>query len=441
MPARIPLSFQQKWLWSLAQQRHSWSCVLGYAYRLLGPLDIDALRQSLERVIARHSSLRTAVVTDDAATYQEISEITSSGLDVVDIMGDSAEQIAAKARKLSEEFCEQDIDPSVLPLIKARLLKLAGREHILALVVHRMIADCFSVDQVVRESWTEYGRVVTGLPPEPSPPASQYSDYAIRQRQNHPQWLQKHRDYWKDRIEGAAILRWPLENSPDGNLQGTVGRMKRFLGGELSGALQDSARRAHTLAATVMLAIYVAVLSKWCKQTDFIVPFNIAGRQSEHKAVVGYFSHIVLLRMRLTGNESFKELLSLASNEFFRALSHQDFGMMADQHPELLAGTYFQWVSWHEDDPAAATGFPLEHPLQLKTERLQLREFGEGITAIPPGMVDVEVTFFDTKEGIHARGVYRADRFGPSTMERFLIELQSATERFVSDPLARAVIP
>jgi hypothetical protein len=183
-----------------------------------------------------------------------------------------------------------------------------------------------------------------------------------------------------------------------------------------------------------MLAIYIAVLWRWCRQRDFVLPFNVAGRQSEHKSAIGYFSYVLYLRMEMTGSETFRELLSRIGNEFFANLSHQDFGRMAIRHPELLSGTLCQWVTWHPDDasgvPASATLDPLKPPV----ERVSVRDFGEGLTVVPPGMTAVEVTFFDTMEGLCAFGSYRADRFTANTMERFMADLRSAAEIFVHNP-------
>jgi non-ribosomal peptide synthetase component F len=186
-----------------------------------------------------------------------------------------------------------------------------------------------------------------------------------------------------------------------------------------------------------MHTIYVAVLSRWCDQRDFVVPFNVAGRQSEHKNVIGYFSHTLCLRPQLTGNESFQELLSLVSNEFFRAMTHQDFGLTATKQPELLEGTFFQWITWQQEGSAAGPDAASESG--LKSEHFSFRDFGEGLTAIPPGVVDVEVTFFDTTDGIYALGVYRADRFTSDAMERFMEDLRSASVEFTRDPQVRVM--
>jgi non-ribosomal peptide synthetase component F len=183
-----------------------------------------------------------------------------------------------------------------------------------------------------------------------------------------------------------------------------------------------------------MMTLYVAVLWNWCRQNDFVLPLNIAGRQSEHKSVIGYFSYILLVRVKLSGEERFTELLARLGNEFFSCLSHPDFGRMATRHPELLSGTVFQWMTWHPGEGSSTSADAASDSPHPRLERVSVRDFGEGLTIVPPGMTAVEVTFFDTAEGLYASGSYRADRFTTETMERFMADLRAAAERFVRDP-------
>ena len=217
--------------------------------------------------------------------------------------------------------------------------------------------------------------------------------------------------------------------------------MNILFGEDLSTEVQEFARRARTLAATVMLAIYATALCRHCGQKDFVVPCFVAGRQSEHKSVVGYFSHILYVGVQLAGTETFNDLLRYVANEFFRALSHQDFGQMAIRESRLLSGTFFQWLTWHPEEVYTVPGAADQDERDLVVERVSMVDFAENLTAIPPGMVDVELTFFDTSEGIYASGVYRADLFTQAAMDRFMHELRSTAQECVRHPDVRVSPP
>jgi amino acid adenylation domain-containing protein len=441
MTSQFPLTVQQQWLWDLIGKDESWQCVATYAFRLRGPLNIPLLRESLAEVVRRHGSLRTRISIADGVPYQEIAEPDVIRLECERVSGSSDECKRADARLRVEELCDSKME-AVGPFWKARLLELSEEEHWLALAMHRLIGDCVSIEQTYRELLTLYGARIQGRAPLLKDPASQYGDYAAQQQATSAQWLTRHGAYWNERLAGARSFRWASQPDTPPAMGTAPGKASCAFGKVLSDDLRALARTSRTLAATLMIAVYVAVLRQWSGQNDFVVPFNTAGRQTEHKSIIGYFSYLLYLRIKLTGQETFSELLSQLGNELFRALAHQDFGRMARQQRQLMAGTVFQWVTWHpEDARAEASGVPANGALDLPSaplfERVPVRDFGEGLTIVPPGMTALEVTFFDATDGLYAFGTYRTDCFPSGTMDRFMADLRSAAQRFVRDPQTR----
>jgi Condensation domain len=427
MTERFPLTFQQQWLWDLLRQNPGWQCVLGYAYRVSGVLETAKLRGSIEAVIGRHGALRTRVGSAGGELWQEMDALGAFELSIVDVRGADG----ATAQRLAMEFTDQPIDPAVGPPVQFCLFRLRSNEHILALRVHRVMADCFAVDQMLEEVWVQYAQSTKGL--RLQEPAPQYSEYAIRQRASHPEWRSKHAAYWQERLQDAPLLRWPGIEYPLRTEPTAIAKTHFSFGTVLSAGLHDMAKRSRTLTANAMLAVYVAALARWCNQRDLVLPFNVAGRQSAHRHIVGYFSHVLYLRLKLTGSETYRDLLRLVSDEFFRSLMHQDFGLMATRNPGHLTGTFFQWISWNHDEVPVSVP---QNEAGLRIERVPMREFSEGITAIPPGFAAMELTVFDTPRGIECHGMYRNDLFTPSIMTRFMDDLCLGAEDFIRDPLS-----
>jgi hypothetical protein len=432
---KLPLTLQQQLLCKYIGQYPDWRCEVPYAFCLTGSLSVELLERSLGEVVRRHGSLRSRVLTIDNCTGVEVIEPGGCPIEVVHVAGRTRAEMEADAAKVYSDFASGSTNEVAHPLLRVKLLKLADGEHWLLLAIHRLIADCFSAEQVFEELWVIYRELSHGRPSPLETDAPQYGDYACWQQAQGSDWLQKHERYWNDRLAGAQSVHWPMDARHVLPERGATGIMSIHFGSALSEDLRAFARRTRSLAAMVMLSVYVALLWKWCGQRDFVLPFYVAGRQSEHKAVVGYFSHVLYLRIQLTGQERFSELLRLISNEFFRALAHQDFGKQSAERPELLAGTFCQWVTWHTNG-AAATASPPSTPAQLQVERLPLGEFGQGLSILPPGMVEVDLTFFDTTQGVYAQGVYRADHFRQRTADRLMQELRSATGFFLQNPEA-----
>jgi hypothetical protein len=439
-PAHLPLTFQQQWLLDLGRRHQDWHCGAGYTFRLEGELDLHLLRRSLEEVIRRHGSLRARIVTTNGVTGQSIDATHSYRLDVVAVPGTSHEEISANACRIAEGLYNLRSDLSTGPLWIAKVLRLSAREHWLVLVMHRLIAECSSIERVFQELRSLYDEL-NGGPPSAFPAApAQYGDYALWQQRNVDDWVTRHEAYWNNRLVGATAVRLPVDGDVSVAMPGSVGKASCPFGDALSRQLRDLARKLRVLSATIMLAVYAVTLWRWSRQGDFVLPFNVAGRQSEHRPVVGFFSYILYLRVTLAGHQTFREFLNGVGNEFYRALAHQDFGRISLQRPELLAGTLFQWVTWHPDDTVRAPAQTEVDRPRLTVDRVPIREFGEGLTIAPPGMIDVEITLFDAVDGMRALGTYRADRFTARTMVRFMEDLRSTAQLFVHNPDAPVAV-
>src|SRR5580658_4777707 len=90
-----PASLAQKRLWFLDQlepKSAAYNVHLGLWLR--GPLDIDALRASLQELMNRHASLRTGFRLEDGELVQIVAPDVTLNLQVTDI-SDSSEPYAA----------------------------------------------------------------------------------------------------------------------------------------------------------------------------------------------------------------------------------------------------------------------------------------------------------------------------------------------------------
>jgi Condensation domain len=418
MPDKLPLTFQQQWLWDAICANESWQCAAARAFRLPGLLDVPLLQQCLQEVVWRHGALRMQIAALNGVS-QEIREPEEYPLEITTIEGTCSAEIASNAQRCFEDVCDRKMNRSVEPLWNGRLLKLSEHEHWLVLAMHRLIGDCVSIEQTYRETKVLYSDRLQGRLTVLKPPA-QYGDYTLWQQQTAGEWVKRHEPYWNRHLAGAAPLQWPTDTDLAATAPGILGKARCSFGSTLSAGLLDLARAIRTLPAVPMMAIYAAVLWRWCQQEDFVLPLNTAGRPTEYKSAIGYFSYALCLRVHITGAETFRDLVSRIGNEFFTCMSHQDFGRIARQRPELLSGTLFQWVTWH--------------PEETLEERVCVREFGEGLTVVPPGMTALEVTAFDTATGLYAFGSYRTDCFTAQDMERFMADLHRAAEVFVHNP-------
>ncbi|NOJ98439.1 amino acid adenylation domain-containing protein, partial [Corallococcus coralloides] len=224
--APLPLSFAQQRLWFIDQLDPGTALYnIPVAIRLEGDWDAGALERALHEVVRRHEALRTTFVAGNPEPVQQIASDSAFTLEVDDLTANTAE-----VRRRVEQEVLRPFDLAQGPLIRALLLKLGAREHVLTVTMHHIVSDGWSLGVLVREVGTLYAAFVQGQPsPLPELPV-QYADYAAWQRG----WLQgatlqREVDYWKLKLAGAPpVLELPTDR-PRPAVRGNAGATQGFL--------------------------------------------------------------------------------------------------------------------------------------------------------------------------------------------------------------------
>ena len=169
----LPTSFSQQRLWFLDQlEPGSFAYNLAGAVRLEGSLDVAALAGALSGIVRRHESLRTTFVEQDSEPRQVIGDAAAFPLPVLDLSQIPAALRNEEARRIATAEARRPYDLARGPLVRAALLRLSESEHALAIGMHHIVSDGWSLGIFVRE----LGRLYRGesLPELPI----QYADYA-----------------------------------------------------------------------------------------------------------------------------------------------------------------------------------------------------------------------------------------------------------------------
>ncbi|HJX29125.1 MAG TPA: amino acid adenylation domain-containing protein, partial [Thermoanaerobaculia bacterium] len=142
----LPLSFAQERLWFLDQMEPGdpWYN-MPIAVRLEGDLNVSVLQRALSEVAQRHETLRTSFPVLESGPVQAVlppKPLEVARLDLTSLP--EAERRPGALRAAAEEARR----PFVLAagrLLRASLLRLGEREHVLLLTLHHIIADGWSL--------------------------------------------------------------------------------------------------------------------------------------------------------------------------------------------------------------------------------------------------------------------------------------------------------
>ncbi|KYC42747.1 hypothetical protein WA1_15530, partial [Scytonema hofmannii PCC 7110] len=428
--SNLPLSYAQQRLWFLDQlEPNSSSYNIPIALRLVGNLNRAALEQSLQKIIARHETLRTNFVTIDGTASQIIQTQTNWTLCVLDWqnMPKSEQEIATK--KLVQQQAIQPFDLAKGILFRTTLVVLSNTEHILLACMHHVVSDAWSMGVFVEELAELYNADREGKPSPLLPLPIQYADFALWQRQ----WLQgnvlqNQLSYWQQQLADApTFLPLPTDRSR-GAVQTFNGAYLEFaLSAELtSGLTKLSQEKGCTLFMT-LLAAFKTLLYRYTGQSDILVGSPIANRhRSEIESLIGFFVNTLVLRTDLSGNPSFEELLLQTRSMALSAYAHQDlpFEMLVEalQPERNLSHT-----------PLFQVMFVLQN-----TPISQVELSGLEVSLLPietaTAKFDLTLSMENTATGLVGGWEYNSDLFESSTIERMTQHYVTLLEAIVANP-------
>src|ERR1051326_3825530 len=276
-----PLSFAQRRLWFLTQMAGaSKAYQIGRAMRLKGALDVRALRQALDRIVARHESLRTTFTFMDGEPVQQIGPIEGSSFHLVEHDLSQRQDKEPELGRLVIEEADTAFKLETGPLIRGRLIRLGDEEHALLITMHHIVSDGWSQGVLFRELSALYAAYKRGVE-DPLPPMEvQYADYAVWQRQ----WmagevLREQGDYWKNGLAGAPVLlELPKDHARPSEMDYRGAVAEVVLDEKLALGVKSLSRRNGVTLFMTLLAAWGAVMARLAGQQEGVIGTPVANR-------------------------------------------------------------------------------------------------------------------------------------------------------------------
>jgi amino acid adenylation domain-containing protein len=292
-----------------------------------GPINPVAMQNSLTEVVRRHEILRSAFRDVAGRPVLVIAPPEPVTLTIVDLRHLPPPEQEAEIARLVAWEAREPFRLELGALVRPSCAVVGDYGYVLLVAMHHIITDAWSMGIFFRE-WQAVYRAYSAGAPSPLPELPlQYPDYAHWQRR----WLRdseldRQLAFWMSQLSGAPhVVALPTDR-PRPAFQTSEGAGCLFeIPPDLAERLREVCRQEDITLFMALLAAFNVLLRRHTGQTDLLVGTPIATRtKTELEGLVGPFINTLILRTRMTEDDTGRSLRARIRQTVLQAHAHQD---------------------------------------------------------------------------------------------------------------------
>src|SRR6185503_17267655 len=237
--------------------------------------------------------------------------------------------------------------------------------------------------------------------------------------------------YWRDQLAGELpVLELPADGARPAVSSYCGAQLAFSLRSEISAEWKELSRREGVTLFMTLLAAFQTLLHRYSGQEDVVVGTPVAGcNYEETEGLIGFFVNTLALRVKLSSDQTFAELLRQVKEVCLGAYAHQDVPfekLVEELQPErnLARSPIFQTMFVLQNVPQQ----------QLELSGLRLSEVAlENATA----KFDLSMTLIEKGEELEGFIEYRTELFETESIARFAPQFRTLLGAIVECPERR----
>ena len=391
-----------------------------------GDVDVDAFRRTWQRVVDRHTALRTSFLWEG---LKEPIQVVQRQVQVMVYEHDWRDMLAQEQQERMREYTreerERGFDLMKPPLLRLSLVRTSDEVYELVWTHHHLLMDGWSIPLLLKEVFVFYGAYLRGEELQPALPRP-YRDYIV--------WLKKQdmavaEQYWREKLAGftapTPLVADKIVSSGSAE-EGQFRDVEVSLSAERTAMLQRLSQEYGLTVNTLIQGAWSLLLSRYSGNDDVVYGSTVSGRPPDLPGVneiIGLFINTLPVRVHIS-DES--DVIS-----WLQALQVQQVEMRQYEYTPLA-----DIQSWSE----VTLGAPLFESL-LVFENIPLEdavEQGRGLdlrdveTESSTNFPLVFVVVPDKEMSLSLQ--YDTSLFHHETIERMMDHLQAILQGFVTQP-------
>ncbi len=421
-----PLTFAQETFWHQAPRKGAgFNGAAGF--RIRGPLDAAALRQSLQQIVRRHEILRTGFVAQDGQPVAVVHPPSPIEVPIIDLSSEAEPE--KRALELLAADARTPFDLEGPSLLRLRLVRLRSDEHWLLRTIHHLVSDALSWQIFVSEVAALYPAFRRGsVSPLPDEPPLQMGDYARWERRAidpASPAFQAELDWWRHRLKPrpAAISLPFLRAEAEPDAPDADGIVELVVGRDLLVPLDECGRGVGATYFMTRLAVFSALLGFETGIGDMAIDTYLSlRRRGELRGLFGPLINRSVIRLGFDEGVSLGAWLATVRAEIVELDRHGwiPFDLLLEELRERGVGRPTLGTKFQVDEEPAPARFA-----ELEVEPLQR-------DPVAPWAFMLLVK--RTASGERWRAVFDPKLHDPGGVERFLVRMRALAVAAGAEP-------
>lgn len=309
------ISTVQKQVFAQSQYKHIEIALnMPIVLEFKGLIDRERIQFVFDELIRRHEVFRTRFSFADGEIVQYIADDLDFKVGYCEI---AEQELNEKLTNLVQPFKLE-----VAPLIRATLLKLSNKRHVLFFDMHHIISDGKSCDVFIKEMISLYENELL------SNFDVQYKDFVVWQEEYlKTEHITKQGEYWKGVLnKDPNELQIPIdfEREEEHSFKGKTIEFK--IPSETTEKLMNLAKELSITTNTLLFGAYILLLSEYSSQSDITVGTIVNGRNHHQiENMLGAFVNLLPIRNQVNREHTLREFLKACNEVLLGAYENQDY--------------------------------------------------------------------------------------------------------------------
>ena len=278
-------------------------------------LDKEKVQNAFEKIIERHSVLRTRFVLQGNALMQKVNDTVELKIPVYN---NTESEIQKIINNFSKPFnLEEDL------LLRVELHYIDNKKTLLLVESHHIAIDGTSLNNLI----IEFERLYNGDNLKKIP--IQYKDYAVWENKfNENEEIKQYENYWTNKFKEAefAQLNLPYDYKMPANRSYKGKKITNVIDEKKFRKIERYAKKIGVSPYVLFISAFFILLYKYTGQEEIMIGSPIANREiNETKRMIGMFVNNIVVKGNINSEETFQEFLNKMKEQILDDLSNQPY--------------------------------------------------------------------------------------------------------------------